>query len=858
MVRIVQGSLNGGIISGGMYARTDTEKFQKGLKDAVNVFVRPQGGVSNRAGFAGATRFDTSNGVASQWLLPFSFNTEQTYHLEFADAAFRVIRSGAYVLDTTVGEIGITAVTTAAAAKITLTDPLDAAKFPVGCLAYLTDPAGSHALHEAYVRVTGAAGADLSFEVFDGTELDTTVGAWGAIGAGAALQKVYEVAHTYALADLPDVAYAQDADTMYLTHDLYPPRKVGRFDHDDWFISDVVFAPSVAQVQTATATITAATKTNPVVVTAAAHGLAEGDGFSIADVAGMIEINNKVFTAGAVTTDTVELKDMAGEPVDGTAYVAYTSGGAISSPGTAYKLSADADPLDLVTYSYAVAAIDSDTFGEGLPTELFTVDNDLFYKGGVNYIGWRAVPDASRYAVYRMYAGSLGYIGTTVSTVFTDENITADTATGVRLDRNPFAAAGDYPAVVSFYEQRLIFAATINDPQLVEASRVGDVENFCNSYPALPDDAFRFRVRDRRVNHIRALVPAESLTILTSGGEWEIAPQGDGEYLRPDKRRLSPRTNYGSSALPPLFTGSVVLYIEPSKNVVRDYRPNDFSTPPGDLTIVARDLFEDREIVSWTYAAAPHKLVWAALDDGTLLSMTYVPEHDVWAWTRHDMGTAKVKQVSSVREGNDDVVYAVVARQLGGKTVTLTERLARREDTDIKLAMYLDAGYIADFGGPVSTVQGLLHLRGETVTVLADGDVIEGLVVDQTGTVDLGTRAATNISVGLSYESLIETLDVQFEIKNYGSSDGRYKATAEMSLKIRRTRGIETGTSLDRMHGSKEWTADLVGGPIPLKSETQLVTVSGDWDRDATMYARQRNPLPMTILSIGPDWEVSE
>lgn len=860
MARVTQGAFSAGIVSEGMYARSDTEKFQKGLKDAVNVFVRPQGGISNRAGFEGVTRFDTSGASANQYLVPFAFSTEQTYQLEFTDGKFRVIRDGAYVLDTTVGAKNLSAIASAATAELTLTSSGDAASFPAGCLAYIDDPNGTHKLHEAIVEITGASGADLAFKVFDGMTLDTSTGTWGALGAGATLSKVYEQTHTYDLTKMPDVRFAQDADTMYLAHPDYPPRKIGRTDHDAWTITDVVFEPGIGQVQTASVAITAATQANPVVVTAVAHGLANGDAFSIADVVGMTELNDTLYKASNVTADTIELHDVDDADIDGSAFTAYTSGGTLTSPGVEARYGPDVVTSDLVTYKYAIAAISEDTFEEGLPTDMVTIENDLYYKGSENSIGWRALAGASRYAVYKVFAGALGYIGTTEDTVFVDENITADTAVGVRLDRSPFSAVGDYPSVVSFYEQRLAFGATDNDPQLVEMSRTDNAENFCNSYPSLPDDAFRFRIRDQRVNHIRAFVPSGSFMILTSGGEWEIAPQGDGEYLRPDRRKLAPRTNYGSANVEPLYTGSVVLYVEPSENVIRDYRPNDGSTPPGDLTVIARGLFEDRTIVSWAYAAAPYKLVWCALDNGDLVSMTYMPEHDVWAWTRHEVGgvDAKVKQVSVTREGKRDVLYAVVARTIGGVEVTMTERYAERNDTAVKEGYYVDGGYRATFAAPVAEASGLLHLRGESVVALADGDVVTELIVDATGTVDLGDREVTELSVGISFESFIQTLDVRMEIDGLGSSEGRHKSTSELAIKLQRSRGIEAGTSLERMNELKEWDATLVGGPIPLQTHTPLLGVSGDWERDATTYVRQRNPLPMTVLSISPEWEVGE
>lgn len=783
MVRIVQSAFNGGIISGEMFARTDTEKLNKGVRDAKNFIVRPQGGLTNRAGFMAASRHDTSGVDAVQYLLPFAFSTTQTYQLEFTDDVFRVMRDGAYVLDTSVGGVAVDSITEAAAAEIVLASSGDAASFPAGRLAYVKDPGGTHALDQAIVKITGATGASLTFAVYDGTSIDTTTADFGTLSAAAELWLVYEAAHPYDLVDLPRVRVAQDADTMYLAHPDYPPQKITRADHDDWTCAAVAF----------------------------------GNGI---------------------------------DPPTG-----------LAATATLGDDAAALDPGDLTTYSYVVAAVDEENFTEGLPSAAVTIDNDLFYKGSINHLTWDAVAGASRYVVYKKFAGAYGLIGTTTDTELDDENITADTATGPRIDRVPFDGVGEYPSVVSFYEQRLVFASTDKDPQLVEASRAGSVENFCSSYPALADDAFRFRVRDRRVNRIRALVPSDTFALFTSGGEWLIAAQGDGEYIRPDKRKLAPTTSFGAADIEPLYTGSVVLYVEPSLNVVRDYRPQPDGTPSGDLTVVARDLFEDREIVSWAYAAAPNKLVWVTMDDGTLLTMTYLPEHDVWAWTRHEIAgeDAFAHQVSVTREDTRDVVYAVVSRTINGTTVTMTERLAKREDVDVKEAYFVDGGLKQTYASETSVIGGLLHLRGEDVVVLADGDVIEeSLTVDDRGRVDISPRKATQFSVGLAYEALVQSLDAQFEITGMGSSEGRMKATSEVVVKMRRSRGLEVGSSLDRMTQPKEWTADLIGGPIPLRSSTALVSITGDWERDAHVFVRQRHPLPATVLSIAPDWEVGE
>ncbi len=68
-------------------------------------------------------------------------------------------------------------------------------------------------------------------------------------------------------------------------------------------------------------TITAATVANPVVITAAAHGLANGDIVKIAAPGGMVQLDKQAVRVANVTTNTFEL-----EGIDGTAFSAWSAG----------------------------------------------------------------------------------------------------------------------------------------------------------------------------------------------------------------------------------------------------------------------------------------------------------------------------------------------------------------------------------------------------------------------------------------------------------------------------------------------------------------------------------------------------
>jgi hypothetical protein len=82
---------------------------------------------------------------------------------------------------------------------------------------------------------------------------------------------------------------------------------------------------AIAAVGTATAAtkvITGITAANPPVVSSTAHGYANGDLVFIDSVAGMTQVNKRLFVVANQAANTFELKG-----IDGTAYSAYTSGG---------------------------------------------------------------------------------------------------------------------------------------------------------------------------------------------------------------------------------------------------------------------------------------------------------------------------------------------------------------------------------------------------------------------------------------------------------------------------------------------------------------------------------------------------
>lgn len=95
MTRYTQKSFTGGELSPALYARNDLAKYVIGLKTLKNGFVRAEGCVSNRAGLELVC--EVKNSEKKVRLIPFSFNTQQTYILELGENYARFIKDGAQI-----------------------------------------------------------------------------------------------------------------------------------------------------------------------------------------------------------------------------------------------------------------------------------------------------------------------------------------------------------------------------------------------------------------------------------------------------------------------------------------------------------------------------------------------------------------------------------------------------------------------------------------------------------------------------------------------------------------------------------------------------------------------------------------
>lgn len=337
----------------------------------------------------------------------------------------------------------------------------------------------------------------------------------------------------------------------------------------------------------------------------------------------------------------------------------WTIGATSVAPSIAAPTGLATDSAGTAAY-YKVTAVSSTTFEESLPTSAVGDDG----VAGVT-LTWNVVAGAREYNIYKALPNKpYGYAGTATSNTWTDSTSAINADLSEPPPENPgyFGSSGNYPAAVGYYQQRRIFAGSTNEPERVWASQVGLYSNFANHFPSLSADSLAFDLAGDSVTRIRHIVQLNKLILFAEDGEWIVKGDADGA-LSPTTINATQQSFNGSGSVAPVVVGETILYLQERGSVLRDFS-YDFATEGSksdDLTLFATHLFENETIAAMDYAKAPHSVVWLVRSDGVLLGMTYLRDHQVFAWHQHETD-GDVKDVCVIPSGDFDRVYLIVER----------------------------------------------------------------------------------------------------------------------------------------------------------------------------------------------------
>lgn len=342
---------------------------------------------------------------------------------------------------------------------------------------------------------------------------------------------------------------------------------------------------------------------------------------------------------------------------------------------------------------WVVTSVKQETYEESLPS-VASGTSAVPTSGAPITLSIATVTGALEFNVYKNEGnGIYGFIGVSSGITFIDNGKVPDFDLTPPAARDPFSAAGDHPACSGYLQQRKSYGGSNNNPETAYLSKTGQYKNFGISSPLRLNDACTYPIASKEVNEVRHLIEVLETFVLTSGVEW-VALGGTDGALTPGSPGLKPKSYYGSSAVPPVIIGDNILFIQALGSLVRDLN-YDATASKGytgrDLSVFAPHLFAGKTIEHWDYMQSPDSIVLAQQDDGSMIGLTYLPEHEVWGWFHYDT-KGLYEDVVSVPEGTEHAGYYLVNRTINGDTRRYVERFASRRVTDIEVdAIFMDS-----------------------------------------------------------------------------------------------------------------------------------------------------------------------
>jgi hypothetical protein len=149
-----------------------------------------------------------------------------------------------------------------------------------------------------------------------------------------------------------------------------------------------------------------------------------------------------------------------------------------------------------------------------------------------------------------------------------------------------------------------------------------------------------------------------------------------------------------------------------------------------------------------------------------------------------------------------------------------------------------------------TTISGLDHLEGQTVSILANGATHPDKVVSS-GSVTLD-RSVTKAHIGLPYDSILQTMRIEAG-GTEGTAQAKNKRISDLDIRVLNSVGVEIGPSeddLDLIPFRKSSMA--MDQPVPLYTGDKFIEFPGGYNNDGFVVVKQDQPLPLTILSIYP------
>jgi len=467
--------------------------------------------------------------------------------------------------------------------------------------------------------------------------------------------------------------------------------------------------------------------------------------------------------------------------------------------------------------------------------------------------------------------------------------------------------ANNYPSIGVIFQERLYLTGCPEQPGQIWASAIGatSYDYYTFTLGVNPTDAFTFTIDSDRADHIRWLaVESNSLMIGTDYNEYEMVGQDPDLAIGPTNIKFVRNTNYGSEAVPPIFLGSDLCFVQRGSTKLRaiNYSIAKNKKISKDLSIMSEHLFRESPVISSGYSNTPDTLGWFLREDGVLIIISYEPETNITGWFVFELGanvaddtviTSVAIVEGMVEDSPHTEVFISVQRMIGSDTVVYIERLAWPTDEydSTPDAWYVDSGIVAyadtettpapttlattpapttlattlapttlattlapTTTPPTTTLRGLEHLEGETVQVFIRGYRHPDCIVSG-GAIDINYEVSKAL-VGLGYTATLKTIPLEGG-NPIGTAIGKIKRISKAQIRLYNTQELTVNDEdmtflLDTMYDP----LDVNSYPEEFFSGIKEVNLDDGYVVDGQITVVHNKPFPCTIISIMPEFRV--
>ena len=169
-------------------------------------------------------------------------------------------------------------------------------------------------------------------------------------------------------------------------------------------------------------------------------------------------------------------------------------------------------------------------------------------------------------------------------------------------------------------------------------------------------------------------------------------------------------------------------------------------------------------------------------------------------------------------------------------------------------AFFVDCGLTIRRENPSTLVDGLDHLEGRELSVLADGSPVEGCVA-RNGRIELPYPAKV-VQAGLGFVSALSPLPLESDTRS-GSTLGRNRSHGRCTLRLHRSVGGKYGPNRDELYDLPFLPERWGEAVAPFSGDVDCIPGGGQAS-SATIWLVQDRPLPFRLAALVLDVDFGE